>query len=288
MNRFTRSFLLSLIGVVVLLFSSCNKDDEFDYAKQLEIEKALIDEYITDHDLTVLTDTLGYGLKYVLLEEGDGPKPTLSNYILVSYSGTVMSTGVEFDSSDSSYFSLYYLITGWQVLLPHLKEGSKVRMFIPSQYAYGPSGYGEIPGKEPLIFDIELKKVLNQFELEQLFIDQYLDSEDIVPLIDDVTGLRYVISAEGTGQSPNISSKVNVDYVGKFLSNEAQFDKKSGLDVELSNVITGWQVLLPKIKEGGKITMYLPSKYAYGSSGYNSIPGNTPLIFEVTLNSVLD
>ncbi|MEZ8295583.1 FKBP-type peptidyl-prolyl cis-trans isomerase [Vibrio splendidus] len=100
------------------------------------------------------------GLQYLVLEEGTGTEhPTKNSKVTVHYHGTLID-GTVFDSSvergEPISFSLKQVIKGWQEGLTYMVEGQKVRLFIPSQLAYGKGGSGPIPPSSTLIFDIEL------------------------------------------------------------------------------------------------------------------------------------
>ncbi|MEQ9302559.1 MAG: FKBP-type peptidyl-prolyl cis-trans isomerase [Marinoscillum sp.] len=285
-----KSALGKLLVVMIALsgLTSCN-DDPFDPIQQFEHEQKQIDDYLADNGLSAKEDTLGYGLRYVTLQEGSGPKPKLDQVVLVDYEGTVLTNGNVFDSGDSVYANLSRVILGWQVLMPHLREGGEMLMFMPSVYAYGQSGVGEIPGGVPLIYKVKLRDVTSQFAYEQARIGQYLEEHELVAETDSIEGLRYIITEEGDedGDWPTATSTVNVDYEGRYLVNDEVFDSNSGVDFNLGNLIDGWGILMPYVKEGGSITMFIPSKFAYGTTGSSSgIPPYATLIFEVKLNSV--
>ncbi|ARP40192.1 FKBP-type peptidyl-prolyl cis-trans isomerase [Vibrio syngnathi] len=100
------------------------------------------------------------GLQYLVLEEGIGTEhPTKNSKITVHYHGTLID-GTVFDSSvdrgEPISFALKQVIKGWQEGLTYMVEGQKVRLFIPSQLAYGKGGSGPIPPSATLIFDVEL------------------------------------------------------------------------------------------------------------------------------------
>ncbi len=120
-----------------------------------------------------------------------------------------------------------------------------------------------------------------QLEKDINNIDSYLADSSIVAQIDE-TGLRYVITREGNGSNPTLCNTVIVTYQGRFISNNEVFDTSNNpVALPLGNIITGWQIGLPKIKPGGYITLYIPSVYAYGSEGRDGIPPNSSLIFEI-------
>ena len=104
------------------------------------------------------------------------------------------------------------------------------------------------------------------------------------------SGLFYIIDAEGSGSTPNICNTVSTTYTGKF-TNGSQFDSGTA-SFGLDRVISGWTIGIPLIKKGGKIRLFLPPYLGYGSqdrkdeNGNVVIPGNSILIFDVTLNDV--
>lgn len=104
--------------------------------------------------------TLKSGLQYLIIKKGNGKKPKLEDTISINYRGTTI-TGKEFDSSyrrgEPDTFPLKGLIKGWVEALQLMPVGSKWKLFIPSDLAYGERGYGrEIGPNETLIFEVEL------------------------------------------------------------------------------------------------------------------------------------
>lgn len=126
-----------------------------------------------------------------------------------------------------------------------------------------------------------------QAEKDEQIIADYLATNNIDAQRHE-SGLYYLITNEGTGDQPTIASSVEVFYKG-YLTNGSMFDETTEGPVvfPLSNLITGWQIGIPMLKEGGKGTFFLPSRLGYGSTGSNSVPPNAVLIFEIDLVSVL-
>ncbi|MBO6622948.1 MAG: FKBP-type peptidyl-prolyl cis-trans isomerase [Balneola sp.] len=117
-------------------------------------------------------------------------------------------------------------------------------------------------------------------------IDSYLADSSIVA-IEDPTGLRYVINKQGSGFAPSLCNVVTVDYEAILMSDGEVVDRSlTPATFNLSALITGWKIGLPKITTGGVITLYVPSVYAYGSSRVQNIPPNSNLIFEINLLDV--
>lgn len=104
--------------------------------------------------------TLPSGLQYQIIKEGTGAKPVLTDKVEVHYHGTTID-GVIFDSSVDKGQPIHHpvnqFIPGWTEALQLMPVGSKWKLFIPSNLAYGERGSGPSIGpNETLIFDIEL------------------------------------------------------------------------------------------------------------------------------------
>ena len=104
--------------------------------------------------------TLESGVQYQVLTMGDGPKPKATDMVKCHYHGTLIN-GTVFDSSvnrgEPAKFPVNGVIKGWQEILQLMPVGSKWRVTIPYQHAYGERGAGEmIEPYSTLIFDIEL------------------------------------------------------------------------------------------------------------------------------------
>ena len=104
------------------------------------------------------------GLQYEVLTEGKGKKPAATDRVQCHYHGTLIN-GEVFDSSiergEPAVFGVSQVIPGWVEALQLMPVGSKWRLFIPSDLAYGENGAGgKIAPNSTLIFDVELLKVL--------------------------------------------------------------------------------------------------------------------------------
>lgn len=103
--------------------------------------------------------TTASGLQYQVLTLGAGAKPQATDTVEVHYVGKLLN-GTEFDNSykrgAATTFPLNAVIPGWTEGLQLMPVGSKYRLFIPYQLAYGMNDSGPIPGGSVLIFDVEL------------------------------------------------------------------------------------------------------------------------------------
>lgn len=117
----------------------------------------------TNKKLKEVTE-LESGLQYQIIEEGNGPKPKLTDKVKCHYHGTLLD-GTVFDSSvqrnQPAEFPVNGVIAGWIEALQMMPTGSKWRLFIPPHLAYGDQGAsGAIGPKATLIFDVELLEIV--------------------------------------------------------------------------------------------------------------------------------
>jgi len=108
--------------------------------------------------------TLPSGLQYEVIREGNGKKPAATDKVKCHYEGTLID-GTLFDSSvqrgQPAVFGVNQVIPGWVEALQLMPEGSKWKLYIPSDLGYGAQGAGEmIPPHSTLIFEVELLEVL--------------------------------------------------------------------------------------------------------------------------------
>ena len=104
------------------------------------------------------------GLQYEIIKEGTGKKPKATDQVRCHYEGTLID-GTLFDSSiqrgEPAVFGVNQVIPGWVEALQLMPEGSKWKLYIPSELGYGARGAGEmIPPHSTLIFEVELLEVV--------------------------------------------------------------------------------------------------------------------------------
>lgn len=108
--------------------------------------------------------TTASGLQYIIIQEGNGPKPKETDTVRCHYEGRLID-GTVFDSSyrrnQPAEFPVSQVIAGWVEALQLMSVGSKWRLFIPSDLAYGEHGAGDvIRPHSALIFDVELLQIV--------------------------------------------------------------------------------------------------------------------------------
>lgn len=128
--------------------------------RQYESNKIAGEQFLQENKSKPGVKTLDNGLQYEILREGDGAKPSATDEVIVHYHGTLID-GTIFDSSvnrgESISFPLNRVIKGWTEILQLMPVGSKWRVYIPHDLAYGDRSAGPyIQPYSMLIFEIEL------------------------------------------------------------------------------------------------------------------------------------
>lgn len=278
--------MVILSGSIVL--SGCFGSDDVTPGLEQKLirETQIIDEYLQDNSIVAVIDDYS-SLRFQPLAEGDGLAPYTANSVNISYTAYLLSTEEEVESGENVTILWDDLILGLRLGLRNVKENGRIMLYVPSVLAYGEQGKGDIPGNANLIYDI----TLNSFAAPQLRgeisqIETYL-TDNSITAEQHPSGIYYTIHEEGIGVSPGWTSNVKVNYEGRLNSTQEVFDSGSGVSFNLAQVIFGWQLGLQQIKEGGRMTIYIPATFAYGSEGSGSvIPANANLEFDVDMIDV--
>ena len=120
-------------------------------------------EYLVDNAKREGVTVLPSGLQYEVLVAGEGAKPSREDTVRTHYHGTLID-GTVFDSSyergQPAEFPVGGVIAGWVEALQLMNAGSKWRLHVPSELAYGGQAVGSIPPHSVLVFDVELLDIL--------------------------------------------------------------------------------------------------------------------------------
>ncbi|PTN07522.1 FKBP-type peptidyl-prolyl cis-trans isomerase [Mangrovibacterium marinum] len=137
-----------------------NEQQSGEASKNLEAGVKFLAENQQDPEVTETAS----GLQYKVLVQGDGEKPAATDEVRCHYHGTLID-GTVFDSSvqrgEPATFPVNGVIQGWVEALQMMAVGSKWRLYIPSDLAYGERGAGgSIGPNSTLIFDVELLEIV--------------------------------------------------------------------------------------------------------------------------------
>ena len=167
-NNLKSSFssILSLVLIIagIVFLSACSKSDNND---QQPTACAIRAAYKNDSSATQRAQMIAFcnnngitytihpsGILYQIITPGDTAKPDLCTSLTMTYTGKLM-TGIQFDKGTITY-PLKDLIVGWQIAVPLIGKGGKIKMVIPSSLAYGPNANGSIPANSPLYFEMSI------------------------------------------------------------------------------------------------------------------------------------
>lgn len=128
------------------------------------------------------------------------------------------------------------------------------------------------------------------------YIRSYLTLNGITNAVEHSSGVFYVLNAQGTGNTvSSLCNKITVTYAGYQLGSTTPFDSYSdpgGVIFTLGQLILGIQKVMPVLKTGGTITMYIPPSMAYGNTAVENqngvviLPANSYLKFEMALKAI--
>lgn len=154
-----KNFILFLsLCLVIALFPGCMKNENCSSLPP-SAEAAQIQAYASNYGMNVSFDASG--LYYEILNLGSGPTPNLNSKIFITFVAKLLD-GTEFDRQDvpnTAGWTLAGLIEGWQIGIPLIRKGGRIRLLVPSALAYGCQPYRTLPGNSVLFFDIQLVDV---------------------------------------------------------------------------------------------------------------------------------
>ena len=282
--------------LMLFALAGCNDDDDggLTTAEQFEFETQKIDAYISSNGLMTSTDP-NSAMRYEVTSIGTGLavafvtdlRNKVADSVTISYTAKLLDTEETVLTVTNEKIAYEDLVIGVRVALQFVQEGGSIQFFLPSAYAYGRAGSGDIPANATLIYDLDLIEVeADQLRTDIQEIDDFL-AENSLGAIKHPTGLRFTIDEPGTGPIPTLFNIVVVDYNGRLMENGFEFDSGNSVGFLLQELITGWQIGLQQVRAGGSVTLYVPSTMAYGSTGVPpEIPANAQLVFIIDLIAV--
>ena len=128
----------------------------------------------------------------------------------------------------------------------------------------------------------------SQLQQEVTNIDKTLASDTSDHIIKDATGVRIAVKSFGNGPFLYSGETIKLKYTGRLFSNPSIIVDTGTYNGLLNNItIQGLGIGVPNLTAGSLASIYVPSQYGYGSKGTSTIPGNSTLIYDVTLVSII-
>jgi len=150
--RIKNIILLAFVCLIVL--ASCNRGPSAGMVQQARIDDSLIRVYLANNPMIKAVKDPS-GIYYQIKKQGTGAYPTVNSNVTVNYVGKLIE-GPQFDAANGYSSPLSRLVKGWQIGIPHLREGGNILLIVPSALGYGAAGGGPIPENAILVFDIDL------------------------------------------------------------------------------------------------------------------------------------
>jgi peptidylprolyl isomerase len=294
-----RFLWLTMIFALALMITACKAKPSSDESLPVETATAedsvfsavyppeVEQETITLDGATV-TDS---GLQFLELRAGEGDPPQMGDIIVMHFIGTLPDS-TEFANTYieaqpvTVIFGHDQLLPGWEEGVGMMKVGSKARLVIPPELAFGETGYGIIPPNSQLILDVELLSIepspepTSYSEADLVTTDSGLQYYDILT-VDD--GLE---AADGYTVTTHFSIWVKDTSGNIFITSSANQEPITFVVGRGDRVFPGWDEGVLGMKTGSKRLLIIPPELALGEQSSGSIPPNATLILEVEVVDV--
>lgn len=132
------------------------------------------------------------------------------------------------------------------------------------------------------------EKIQQQKDEGAAFLAENKKNEGVTEL---PNGIQYQVLKEGTGAKPSPNSNIKAHYRGALLNGkefDSSFKRNQPFTARLTQLIKGWQDVLPMMPVGSMWRLWIPSDLAYGDRGAGAdIPGGATLVFDIELLEIL-
>jgi FKBP-type peptidyl-prolyl cis-trans isomerase FkpA len=152
-------FIILLSGCFAACKKNLSVDDDYDPTPQFKADTTAIAAFVKTNNIPAIKDASG--IFYQIIAPGSGSVSYLTSTVIsADYEGRLLN-GTIFDSTkgNPATFKLGNVILGWQFGIQKIQKGGKIRLIIPSYYAYGTRASGSVPANSVLDFTITLTDV---------------------------------------------------------------------------------------------------------------------------------
>jgi FKBP-type peptidyl-prolyl cis-trans isomerase len=243
------------------------------------------------------------GMYYSVKSSGGTKVAAASDLVKLNYKLFLLD-GTLVDSTNSVLSQYKYLIFGvsqslFTPIVQLMKEGDKGTFLLPSGLAFGANTFGNVPAYSVIRAEVEVLGIRNLAEqisdMKKLYVFDKAETTTS-GLVFQKTVVSTTGAAVVAGQMVKVNylGRLGYGYIQKDATNKVIFDSKFGssetsgpltFTVGSGQVIPGFEETVLKMKVGEKAKAILPYNIAYGTSGNTSIPGYSPLYFEIEVIS---
>ncbi len=270
MNQVTLNGGYFALGVL----DACEYYDGKDPLYTEEAMNAFLDQYAAD-----------YLYKGIAIEKGD----VVSSIDEVLALGEPMNLEEQFSYSYGWLTTFDLIYAGYDIYAPEYLQGALSFFF----------------GAEPLTGLIEMEENINAYveyvnslyeeymaeiaEVNAKAADEFLlQNKNAEGVVVYPSGLQVIVrNAEGNGVKPEATDVINCDYTLTLLDGTIA-DKATGIEFDLASLIPGFVEAVVNMEVGQSITAYIPPALGYGEQAYGPIAPNAVLIFDITLNNIVE
>ncbi len=286
---------LVLFFALALGISSCSVENPVE--QEVAKNDADIQNYLKQRSLSY--QKTAEGMYYSIVSAGATAVPAATDLVTLHYKlslldGTfVDSTSKVANQSKSIIYGVSQSLFTRPVSL--MKVGDKGTFLLPSSLAFGANTFGNVPAYAVIKAEVEVISIKNQ-------ADQIASMQTTFGFTSPektTSGLVFQKTVENpTGSAFVLGQTVKVNYVGRLgygyiqtdASNKVIYDSKFGsgtltFNVGAGQLIAGFEETVLKMKVGEKAKAILPFTIAYGTAGNSTIPGYSPLYFEIEVVS---
>ena len=285
-----------LFGTLFVALSSCLSKVVLEDDIILQQNETKIQQYISAKKLT--TQKSSNGIYYVITKSNpNGRQMVLGDTVRLHYVISRLDD-VKIDSSSISKKQPFMFFNNgghtniFLKMLPYMREGEQATFILPSTLAAGSQKFPNLAENSPIRCDISFYKSYG----EEADIDAYVIKNNITVTEKTTESVRYIRIKEGV--SDLIAGKIaKIKYTGKFLNGKVFDSNVSKLDSFSVTVgaafnprlgpVQGFIVGINKMKLGEKATFIFASRLGYSNTS-NTIPPETPLIFDVEIVALKD
>lgn len=262
--------------------------------------------YLADNQINI--NPTEHGVYYWTTRPGSGAQPKAGDLVEVCYAGRFLN-GQVFDSvymADTTFSFILgkgYMIPAWEEVVPKMHLGERVTMIIPCQMAYNDRSVGVIPPYSNLIYDIEIRNIIDSKVVERQYEERmkalksqsesdfraYLESHHIAQKPSS-TGLFIIPNKKGNGKQAAQGMIARIKYEARTLDGKLLgYAESPYQEVKLGDgtLMAGVEEGLLTMCEGDSVTLLLPYYLANGEQGNGIIAPYTNVVLGIILLQLL-